>query len=207
MIEGEVRHPVVSMGYDAVMALPERLLGLAEQRRRTLEPARGRVLEVGAGTGLNLTHYPPVDAVVTVEPDPFMLRRARPRHEAVAPAFPVEVVRATAEDLPFDDDSFDTVVFCLVLCTVARPRRAVEEARRVLRPDGQLLLLEHVRSPRPAVRWLQHAATPAWRHAAGGCHLDRMTDVTVASAGFRFEHLWRSGNGRGTFVQGRASAA
>lgn len=207
MAEDEIRHPVVSWGYDGIMAVPERFLGLGEQRRRTLEPARGRVLEVGSGTGLNLPHYPPVESLVAMEPDPHMRRRAAARHDAVSPPFPVEEVAATAEDLPFDDQCFDTVVFCLVLCTVARPRRAVEEARRVLRPGGQLLLLEHVRSPRPAVRWLQHAATPVWRHVAGGCHLDRMPEVTVTSAGFRFEHLWRSAKGSGTFLQGRARIA
>jgi SAM-dependent methyltransferase len=207
LTKDEVRHPVVSWGYDAIMAVPERVLGLSDQRRRTLETARGRVLEVGSGTGLNLSHYPSVEAVVALEPDPHMRRRAAIRSAAIDPPFPVEEVAATAEDLPFDDHSFDTVVFCLVLCTVARPRRAVEEARRVLRPGGQLLLLEHVRSPRPAVRWLQHAATPVWRHLAGGCHLDRMPEATVTSAGFRFEHLWRSAEDRGTLLQGRARIA
>jgi SAM-dependent methyltransferase len=204
--EEEVRHPIVSSGYDAVMVLPERFLGLGDQRRRTLEPARGRVLDIGAGTGRNLPFYPRIDRLVAVEPDPHMLRRAAVRHIDGARGFPVDGVAALAEALPFGDDSFDTVVFCLVLCTVARPRRAVEEARRVLRPDGDLLLLEHVRSPRPTVRWLQHAATPLWRHIAGGCHLDRSTETTVTSAGFRFEHLWRSRHGRGTFIQGRARA-
>lgn len=201
-----MRHPVVSSGYDVAMALPERLLGLGEQRRRTVESARGRVLDVGAGTGRNLPYYPHIDGLVAVEPDPHMLRRAVTRRVRAEPGFPVAEVVAVAEDLPFDDDSFDTVVFTLVLCTVARPRRALEEARRALRPDGWLLLLEHVRSSRPALRWLQHAATPAWRNVAGGCHLDRATEATVVSAGFRFDHLWRSRRGQGTIIQGRARA-
>ena len=201
----DVRHPVVSTGYDAVMLPAEKLLGFGRQRQRTVADARGRVLELGAGTGLNLPHYPPIDELVAVEPDPYMRRRAAARIRSVDPGFPVELVPAVAEDLPFPDAAFDTVVVCLVLCTVGEPRRALAEARRVVAPEGQLLLLEHVRSPRPAVTWLQHALTPVWRNVTGGCHLDRQTVATVEAAGFRFEHLWRSRDGRGTMIQGRAT--
>lgn len=204
MATRETSHPIVSAGYDMIMQPADRLLGMGEQRRRTLADAAGRVLEVGFGTGLNLPYYPEVAEVVAVEPDLHMRRRAAARIRAVAPPFPVELVPAPAEQLPFDDDSFDTVVICLVLCTVDDPRRALQEARRVLAPAGQLLLLEHVRSERPAVTWMQHALTPVWRNIAGGCHLDRRTVATAEDVGFAFEHLWRSRNGAGSIIQGRA---
>lgn len=200
----EIRHPVVSALYDAMMAPQERLLGVDRQRRRTLSAATGHVLEVGAGTGRNLAHYPRIDTLTAVEPDPHMRRRARARLEANEYDFPVELVPAAGEDLPFADRSFDTAVVCLALCTVRSPRRVAEEIHRVLRDDGRLLLLEHVRSRRPAVTWAQHAATPLWRKLAGGCHLDRPTVELVEAAGFTFDHLWRSGDGRGSFIQGRA---
>jgi ubiquinone/menaquinone biosynthesis C-methylase UbiE len=207
MAADDIRHPLVASGYDAVMAAPEKLLGLGRQRQRTLADASGRVLEIGFGTGLNLPHYPEVDALAALEPDPHMRERATQRIRSVAPGFPVELVPASAEEMPFPDDAFDTVVSTLVLCSVEDPRRALEEAHRVLAPDGQLLLLEHVRSRRPAVAWLQHALTPVWRNVAAGCHLDLQTVATAEDAGFRFDHLWRSRAGRGSFVQGRAKPA
>lgn len=204
MATHETSHPIVSAGYDTIMRPADRFLGMDKQRRRTVGSATGRVLEIGFGTGLNLAYYPEVAEVVAVEPDPHMRRRAAARIRSVAPGFPVELVPASAEQLPFDDGAFDTVVVCLVLCTVDEPRRALQEAHRVLAPDGQLLMLEHMRSERPAVTWMQHALTPVWRNIAGGCHLDRRTVATAEDAGFDFEHLWRSGNGAGIIVQGRA---
>ena len=204
MARSETSHPIVAAGYDTIMRPADKLLGMDKQRRRTVASATGRVLEVGFGTGLNLPYYPEVTEVVGVEPDPHMRRRATTRMRAVAPRFPVELVPAAAEQLPFDDDAFDTVVVCLVLCTVDEPRRALQEARRVLAPDGQLLMLEHVRSERPAITWMQHALTPVWRNIAGGCHLDRRTVALAEDVGFTFEHLWRSGSGTGMMIQGRA---
>ncbi len=200
----EISHPIVAAGYDAITRPADKLLGMDEQRRRTVASATGRVLEIGFGTGLNLPYYPKVAEVVGVEPDPHMRRRAAARIRSVAAGFPVELVPASAEELPFDDDAFDTVVVCLVLCTVGEPRRALQQAHRVLAPDGQLLMLEHVRSERPAVTWMQHALTPIWRNIVAGCHLDRRTVATAEDAGFTFEHLWRSGNGAGIIIQGRA---
>lgn len=197
-------HPQTWSAYDAVMIPADRFLGLNRQRRRTVAPASGRVLEVGMGTGLNLPHYLDVVEVVGVEPDPANRRRAEARISSLAPSFPLRVMPARAEALPFPDAAFDTVVICLVLCTVEDPLQALREAHRVLAPDGQLLLLEHVRSRHPVVTWWQHALTPIWRNVAGGCHLDRQTITTAEAAGFRFEHLWRSRGGRGSFVQGRA---
>ncbi len=200
----EVRHPVLASLYDGFMRPQDKLLGVGRQRQRLVAEARGRVLEIGFGTGLNLPYYPPVERLTAVEPDPHMRRRAADRVTGAEPAFPVELLDAPAEELPVADDTADTVVACLVLCTIGDVRTALAEARRVLAPGGRLLLLEHVRSEAPTVTWLQHAATPIWRNLAGGCHLDRRTVTEVEAAGFVFEHLWRSGGGRGSFVQGRA---
>ena len=199
-----MRHPVLTSLYDAFMLPQEALLGVGRQRQRLVAGAQGRVLEIGFGTGLNLRHYPPLDHLLASEPDPNMRRRAAERVARVAPPFCVELLDAPAEALPIDDHTVDTVVSCLVLCTVGDVRTALAEARRVLAPGGRLLLLEHVRWASPAVTWLQHAATPVWRNLAGGCHLDRRSAEAVEAAGFTFEHLWRSGGGRGTFVQGCA---
>ncbi len=200
----EVRHPVLASLYDGFMRPQEKLLGVGRQRERLMADARGRVLEIGFGTGLNLPYYPPVDHLTATEPDPNMRRRAGERVASIESTFTVDLLGAPAEDLPVPDGSADTVVACLVLCTIGDVRAALAEVRRVLAPGGRLLVLEHVRSAAPAVTWLQHAATPVWRNLAGGCHLDRETVVEVEAAGFMFEHLWRSGDGRGSFVQGRA---
>lgn len=202
-----IRHRLLAAVYDGVMRPAEQLLGMGRQRQRTVGEARGRVLEIGFGTGLNLPYYPAIDALIAVEPDPHMRTRAQRRIDAVAPAFPVELVAAGAEDLPLPTDDIDTVVIGLTLCTVTDPSRALAEVRRVLHPDGRLLLMEHVRSANPTVRWLQHAATPVWRNLAGGCHLDRTTTRDIEAAGFVFERLWRSGDGRGSFIQGTARPA
>jgi len=200
----EVRHPVLASLYDGFMRPQDKLLGVGRQRDRLVAPARGRVLELGFGTGLNLPYYPPVEQLLAIEPDPHMRRRATERLRRTDPGFPVTLLDAPAEDLPVPDNAADTVIACLVLCTIGDVRAALSEVRRVLAPDGRLLLLEHVRSGAPTTTWLQHAATPVWRHLAGGCHLDRDTVAAVEAAGFTFEHLWRSGGGRGSFVQGRA---
>ena len=191
--------------YDTVM-LPIEAFGIREQRRRIGAAARGRVLELGAGTGAMLEHYgDQVEEVVATDPDPHMLSRAVPRRHPAA--VPVDLRQVDAQDLPFDDASFDTVVVALSLCTIPDPDRALAEARRVLRPDGRLLFVEHVRSGRPFLARLQSSLTPAWRKVAGGCHLDRDTVASIERAGFRIDHLWRNGDGKGTIVQGHASPA
>ncbi|MDX1659682.1 MAG: methyltransferase domain-containing protein [Nitriliruptorales bacterium] len=197
------RNPLLAAVYDLVMK-PMESLGLAGQRARTAGAARGRVLEIAAGTGAMFRHYPPeeVEGVVATEPDPDMLRRARGRAQD-APV-PVELQLADAQALPFEDQSFDTVLVALSLCTIPDPVAALSEARRVLRPDGRLVFLEHVRSRRGWVASLQHALTPVWRQVAGGCHLDRDTVSAIERAGFEIERLWRSGDERGSMVQGEA---
>lgn len=188
--------------YDTVM-VPLEAFGMRRQRHRAGAEARGRVLEIGAGTGAMLPHYgAEVTEVVATEPDPHMLRRAGGR--AGRTSIPVRLVEADAQDLPFDDDTFDTVVTALSLCTIPAPEAALSEARRVLRGDGQLLFVEHVRSLRPAVGRVQDLVTPAWRTVAGGCHPNRDTVQTIERAGFRLTSVWRSGKHRGSLVQGRA---
>ena len=177
--------------YDQALSGVERA-GLADLRAELLSEARGRTLELGAGTGHNLSHYPEaVTELVLTEPDPHMAKRLRARLEETPPGPPVDVIEAPAEDLPFDDESFETVVATLVLCTVENPDRAVAEARRVLRPGGSLLFLEHVRSQRSGLaRWQDRVERP-WGWVSGGCHPNRATDQLLAAAGFWIERLDR----------------
>ncbi len=159
----------------------------AQLKRSLLANARGRVLEIGVGTGLSFPHYPELDELVAVEPSEPMLRRARTR--AAELGRQVELVAASAERLPFEDASFDTVVTMAVLCTVDDPERAVQEIRRVLRPDGQFLFLEHVRSPEARrARWQDRLERP-WGVIAGGCHPNRPTLATIEAAGFEVTEL------------------
>lgn len=140
---------------------------------------------MGAGTGLMFPHYTEAAGVVAIDPDAAMLRGAQRRAQAAR--VPVHLVTARAEALPFPNASFDTVLAALTFCTVEHPLRAMEECRRVLKPQGELRLLEHVRSSRPWLAQLQERFTPTWSKMAGGCHLDRKTAAVVEAAGFRIE--------------------
>lgn len=164
--------------YDLAMWPAERFY-LGRLRRELLGAATGRVLEIGAGTGANARHYPVSPRVVLAEPHAAMLARA--------PAVGARRVVAPAELLPFPSASFDTVVSTLVLCTVQDPGAALSETRRVLRPGGRLLLLEHVRSQDARAAAIQSRLTPSWSRIARGCHLNRDTLRAVDSAGFRVQ--------------------
>jgi ubiquinone/menaquinone biosynthesis C-methylase UbiE len=178
--------------YDPVLSLGERR-GMAARRRALLTAARGRVLEVGAGTGLNLRHYPAeIDELVLSEPVASMARRLERR--AAQRAQPPRVVVAPAERLPFPDATFDTVVSTLVLCTVPEPERALSEILRVLKPGGSLLFIEHVRSRTERwARWQDRLARP-WAAFASGCRCNRDTLDLVEASGMRLarvdEHTW-----------------
>jgi SAM-dependent methyltransferase len=167
--------------YDPFIALGERR-GMSGNRRELLGGAAGRVLEIGAGTGANLAAYPPtLDALVLTEPDPGMARRlertvARHRPDA-------QVLRVGAGNLPFPDGAFDVVVSTLVLCTVPDPTAAVTEVRRILRPGGRLLYLEHVRAEDVRLARRQDRLAAPWRAFAGGCRCNRNT-LGVLSAAF-----------------------
>ena len=172
--------------YDSFMKSSERE-GLTDMRRMLVDQAAGRVLEIGGGTGLNLPHYgPQVNSLTITEPDPSMLKRLERRVKAERPA--TTVLRAPAEDLPFEDGTFDTVVSTLVLCGVDDQPRAVREIRRVLRPGGTLLFLEHVRSDDPKaarkqdrMNWLNRLVVC--------CECNRPTLHTIEDAGFEVGSL------------------
>jgi ubiquinone/menaquinone biosynthesis C-methylase UbiE len=157
-----------------------------ELRGRVAGEATGRVLEIGAGTGLNFPHYPENAEVVATEPDPQMLRRAGPR----ASEHGVDLRAAPAEHLPFPDRSFDTVVSTGVFCSVDDPKRALGEVHRVLRPGGQLRFSEHVRAERPLRRIVQLTFDPIHR-LVFRCHIGRDTLRTMRQAGFEIEDLER----------------
>jgi ubiquinone/menaquinone biosynthesis C-methylase UbiE len=175
--------------YDRMLAGTEKA-GLSEMRDALLAEASGRTLELGAGTGLNLGHYTAaVTELVVTEPDPFMAQRLRDRLAADPPApGSVEVVEAPAESVPFADDSFDTAVGTLVLCSVDDPAAAAREIARVLKPEGRFLYLEHVRDPNEGglARWQDRLERP-WGWVGAGCHPNRDTAATLAAAGFNVE--------------------
>jgi ubiquinone/menaquinone biosynthesis C-methylase UbiE len=181
---------VFSAIYDPLLWIAERA-GMASRREHLLGQARGRVLELGAGTGLNLRHYPDaVEELVLTEPAAPMVARLKRRARRVGRE-DCRVVPAAAEDLPFEDDSFDTVVSTLVLCTIDDPRRAIEEIARVLRPGGRLLFLEHVRSDSPRLaRWQDRLHRP-WHAFAAGCHANRPTVELLRESALRVDEVER----------------
>lgn len=161
---------------------------VSAHRKRILPAARGRVLEVGIGSGLNLPFYSgEVTSVTGVDPSCELLRMAR---KAVPAApFAVELVERDAADLPFDDRSFDSVVITWTLCSIAKAREALGEMRRVLTPDGELIFMEHGLSPDKNVSAWQRRLNPLWNRVAGGCNLDRRIDLLVREAGFAISRL------------------
>lgn len=157
--------------------------GLRQMRHELLAQARGRVLELGAGTGLNLEHYPEtIESLTLVEPDPHMTKRLR--EKLAQSGHNAEIIEAAAEDLPFPDNSFDTAAVTLVLCTVPDPAAALAEIKRVLKPGGQLLFLEHVRSRNPNLAKWQDRWERPWQFLGDGCHCNRDTVSAIDAAGF-----------------------
>ena len=172
-------HRLFAAVYDRLTAQLEHEV-LAPRRAALLGGLEGDVLEVGAGTGASLPHFRRARRVVAAEPDPAMRRRMAAK---VGQAFvPVELAAAVAEALPYRDASFDAVVFVGTLCTVADPDRALAEARRVLRPAGRLVALEHVRGDGRLARW-QDRVTPLWSRLMAGCHASRDTPAAIDRAG------------------------
>jgi ubiquinone/menaquinone biosynthesis C-methylase UbiE len=163
--------------------------GLREMRGDLLRQARGRVLELGAGTGLNLELYPHegLDRLILTEPDPHMFKQLRQRAEKDCPG--AELMEAGAEELPCDDDSFDTVVVTLVLCTVPDQPAALREISRVLAPGGQLLFLEHVRAEDASLAKWQDRLEKPWRFLGDGCHCNRDTEAGLRAAGFELSEV------------------
>jgi ubiquinone/menaquinone biosynthesis C-methylase UbiE len=194
----KLEHPVVAALYDAYM-WPQELMGFRRQRRRMADEATGRVLELAAGTGLGFPFYTRAQEVIAIDPDPAMLKRAR-RRVANAPC-PVRLLQADAESLPFADAEFDTILIAFGLCTIPHPEDALREARRVLKPDGHLLFLQHVRSTGRRHARLQDLAAPAWRRLTGGCNPNRPS-LEMIEREFEIDRLWR----KGIIVQGSAKA-
>src|SRR5260370_32675814 len=174
--------------YDAMLSFYE-WRGLGRWRAKLVEGAQGRSLDLGCGTGRNLPLYQPGVEVFAMDPDLELLKRARGR----APSVPL--VRGKAEQLPFRDGAFDTVVSGLVFCSVGDPRRGLAEVRRVLRQDGRLRMLEHVRSTRPWKGRFQDRSQPFWTWLSGGCHPNRDTERTVEACGFAIEAEGRRAKG------------
>jgi ubiquinone/menaquinone biosynthesis C-methylase UbiE len=194
---GNNRRPIVSLYNDRIFPHLLRLVSrhFDEDRRRMLAHARGRVLELGVGTGASVDFYPAeVVEVVGIDPSAAMVDRAMERVRRLGRELPfrVRLHQADGESLPYDDASFDTVVAFLTLCTIPDARTAAMEAYRVLRPGGLLLVLEHVRArPGRMLAWWQDRLDPLWTRAAGGCHLNRDTPATLAAAGFDTSGLER----------------
>jgi SAM-dependent methyltransferase len=179
---------LVAGGYDWLFDRVDPLGG-ADHRRHLVEHAAGEVLEIGAGTGRNLPLYRNATRVVALEPGPGM--RARAEQAARAAQVAVEIVGGNAEDIPYPDATFDTVVASLVLCTVPDLAGALAEARRVLRPGGTLRFYQHVRADDPRLaRWQDRLERP-WGWLAGGCHPNRDVVAAIAAAGFRVVELDR----------------
>ncbi len=156
-------------------------------RKEIIAQAQGIVLEVGAGTGLNFALYDPehVERVEAVEPDTAMMRYARERIKTAR--VPITLTQAPVEALPFADETFDSAVATIVFCSVTDPLRGFSEIRRVLKPGGSLLLVEHVRAQGAIARQLQNIITPVTKRMAGNCHWNRDTERSVINADFQIE--------------------
>jgi ubiquinone/menaquinone biosynthesis C-methylase UbiE len=182
-------HPIFARFYTRLSASMEPVVG--QHRDRVLAGLTGSVLEVGAGNGLNFSHYPrSVTSVLAVEPEPHlrMIAEAAARQAPV----PITVTAGTADHLPADDASFDAVVASLMLCSVPDQRAALREMLRVLRPDGELRFMEHVRSEAPTqLRVQRFADATIWPACFGGCHASRDTVAEITAAGFRITELTR----------------
>jgi len=183
-----ISHPVFARCFNRLSWLMER--DAAAHRRQMLAGASGRVVEIGAGNGMNFRHYPStVDEVIAVEPEPYL--RARAQAAARDAPVPVSVGAGVADELALEDGCCDTAVASLVLCTVPDQPRALAELRRVLRAGGHLRFFEHIRSDRPAKArvqtWLDRSGV--WPRLGGGCHCARDTVGAIKAAGFRVERL------------------
>ena len=183
------QHPRFARMYEQMSAESERR-GTAAHRDRALAGLTGRVIEIGAGNGMNFSHYPDtVTEVVAIEPEDYL--RALAEQAAAAAAVPVQVLAGHATALPVDDGGFDAAVASLVLCSIPDTHAALTEMRRALKPDGELRFFEHVRSEKPWFGLLEDAITPLQSRIGGGCHPNRDTAAAISAAGFDIQELDR----------------
>ena len=156
---------------------------MTELRRRYVSQARGKVLEIGIGSGLNLKHYGDgVDSITGVDPAAELTEKARRRADEIAA--PVEVLGISGEALDLDNNAFDTIVCTWTLCSIPNPYRAVDEMRRVLKPGGNLIFVEHGRSDDAGIAKWQRRIEPLWKIIGGGCHLTRRAEELLSDGGF-----------------------
>lgn len=172
--------------YDRLM-MPLEKRGFRDIRKDLISKAKGKVLEIGSGTGLNFPYYVEVEEVTAIEPEPLMREKSLVR--ASKGKVPIEVILAGAEKLPFRENAFDTVVGTLVLCTIPNPDQALKEIRRVCKPGGQVLFFEHVRLNHSLFGRLQDWLTPVWKNLCDGCHLNRNTLELIKQSGLKVMHV------------------
>jgi ubiquinone/menaquinone biosynthesis C-methylase UbiE len=184
-----IYHPVFATAFEWMARMGPMRRAMDPVRRELVGQARGYVLEVGAGSGLNFAFYVPgqVERVAAIEPDAAMLRYARQR--ATTAPVPITLTQAPVEALPFADETFDSAVVTLVFCSVADPPRGLQEIYRVLKPGGMLLMAEHVRAQNAIIARIQDMLVPLTTRLAGNCHWNRDTAYAVARAGFQITHL------------------
>jgi ubiquinone/menaquinone biosynthesis C-methylase UbiE len=186
-----MQHPRFARAYLRIAAQANKR-GADSHRERLLEGLSGRVVEIGAGQGLNFVAYPAtVSQVIAIEPDDTL--RAHAERAAASAPVPVTVLAGHADQIPADDSSFDGAVLSLVLCSVPDQRRALLEVSRILRPGGQMRFYEHVRSDSTVFARLEDAITPLWSRLAGGCHPNRDTKTAIEESGFAIDAMERFG--------------
>jgi ubiquinone/menaquinone biosynthesis C-methylase UbiE len=190
-----------------ILGIAMRNRELVPYRRRVVEAAKGRVLEIGIGSGLNLPLYPSVtEEVLGLEPAPRLINMAR--RSADRTTTKVRFIEGSAESIPLPDKCIDTIVMTWTLCSIPAAEQSLAEMRRVLKPQAQLLFVEHGQSPEAGVRKWQDFLNPAWKRMAGGCNLNRPIATMIESAGFRITQLatgYMKGPRLATFIyEGRA---
>lgn len=156
-------------------------------RGELLKKAHGKVIEIGAGTGINFPLYKRVESVTAIEPSSFMIERSKKNLHAAS--VPIDIIQSGAEKLPFSDHTFDTVVATLVFCTIPDTEKSLQEIKRICKPNGKILLFEHVKMDNPYLARLQKQLTPYWSKICDGCQLDRETVQTVTANGFHLIEL------------------